>query len=147
MFSISPGSVVPASRPMVGMRQQDSPAAPVSLTLPQGRVAGSTAASVNGEKHKPGSEGKVSSHPTWHAVRGNISCLKGTLNSRQSDLSNYTKTNRLINSVRSRLLVCKHEIRHFKFTVETADELLLFPFAQWMSGPRGTHFEGLFPQW
>lgn len=64
VFLIGPGSGVPASRRMAGMRQQDSPAALVSSTLPQGRVALSTAASVNGEKLKPGSEGKGSSHPT-----------------------------------------------------------------------------------
>lgn len=53
VFLISPGFGVPASRLMVGMRQWDSPAAPVSSTLPQDRVSGSTAVSVKGDEQKP----------------------------------------------------------------------------------------------
>lgn len=62
MFLIRPGSGMPAIRLMVGMKQQDSPAAPVSSTLPQRRISGSSAASLNGKEQKPGSEGKGSSH-------------------------------------------------------------------------------------
>lgn len=58
MFLISPGSGMAACRLMVGMRQQNSPAAPVSPTLPQRRVSGSTAAFVNGKEQKPGLEKK-----------------------------------------------------------------------------------------
>lgn len=61
MFLISPGSGMPAIRLMVGMRQQDSPAAPVSSTLPQRRISGFSAASVISKEQKPGSKGKGSS--------------------------------------------------------------------------------------
>lgn len=61
MSLIRPGSGMPAIRLIVGMRRQDSPAAPVSSTLPQRRISGSSAAAVNDEEQKPGSEGKGSS--------------------------------------------------------------------------------------
>lgn len=65
MFLIRPGSGTPAIRLIVGMRQQDSPAAPVSSTLPQRRISVSTAASVNGEEQNRNLDqrGKVAHTP------------------------------------------------------------------------------------
>lgn len=144
MFLISPGSGMAARRLMVGMRQQDSPAAPVSPTLPQRRVSGSTAAFVNGKEQKPGLEKKGSSHPAQHSVRDNISCLKRSSSSAIWSLQplpaamlhfltcsftlwnstpNSIMTNWLLKSIMYILSVwCKGWIRPFEWTADTADE-------------------------
>ncbi|CAB1431408.1 unnamed protein product [Pleuronectes platessa] len=75
---------MPASRPMVGMRQQDGPAAPASSPLPQRRVSGSTASlgKRRGKENWIAGEGKLTQLTA--SVRGNH--VKGETLHQQSDL-------------------------------------------------------------